>query len=93
MIKTDDGQMRFGKNKDRIDHWTAKSGEVILADEDKDQCELNGDMRTEAENNDNRDDGMQRDELEAGPEQFDIAGSPAKEPEEDCICITDSHTN
>ena len=39
-------------------------------------------MRTEAENNDDKDDDMQGDEVEVEPDQFDILGSPAKEPEE-----------
>ena len=40
---------------------------------------------TEAEHNDNRDDGMQGDEVEVGPGQFVISGSPAKEPEEEIV--------
>ena len=85
MIKTDDGQASLRKSKDRIDHWTAESGEVILADQDKYQCELNVQMRTEAENIDSRDNGIRGDEVEAGPERFDISGSPAKEPEEETV--------
>ena len=37
LIKTDGGKARLGKSKDRIDHWIAKSGEVMLADQDKDE--------------------------------------------------------
>ena len=84
--------MRPGKSKDRIDHTTAKSGEVILADQGKDQCELNGEMRAEAENNDNRDHGMQGDEVEVRPEQFDLSGSPAKDPEEEIVLASRTAT-
>ena len=35
LIKADDGLLRIGSSKDRIGHWTAKSEEVILADQDK----------------------------------------------------------
>ena len=41
----------------------------------KPKYELNGEMRTEAENKDNGADGIQRDEVEVGPERFDISGS------------------
>ena len=46
-MQTDDGQLRIGKSKDRIDHWAAKFGEAIIAvqDKSKDQCTLNGEMR------------------------------------------------
>ena len=30
LTKTDNGQLRFGKSKDRVDNWTAKSGKVIM---------------------------------------------------------------
>ena len=74
LIKTDDGQLRIGKSKDRIDHWTAKAGDVIRADQDKnnDPCTPNGEMRTEADNNDDNDADMREDESGVGPEQFDI---------------------
>ena len=57
-----------------------------------DQCTLNGEMRTEAENNDSRDDGMQGDEVDVGPEQFDISGSPAKRPEEEIVLASRTAT-
>ena len=84
--------MRLGRSKDRTDHWTAKSGEVILADQDNDQCKLKWEMRTEAENNDSRDDGMQGDEVDVGPEQFDISGCPAKRAEEDIVLASRTAT-
>ena len=84
MIQTDDGQLRVGKSKNRIDHWSAKSGEAIIADQDKSkvQCTLNGEMRTEADNNDDNDASIRENENGIKPEQLDITGSPAKEPEE-----------
>ena len=33
LAKADDGQSRLEKSKDRIDHWTAKSGEAILTEQ------------------------------------------------------------
>ena len=87
LIQTEDGQLRIGKRKGRIDHWAAKSGEAIIADqvEDKDQCTLTGEMRTEADNHDDDDANMREDKVGVEPEQFDISGSPAKEPEEDIV--------
>ena len=81
LARIDDGQSRLGKSKDRIDHWTAKSGEAISTDQKNgdDQCTMNGEMRTEAATNNNGD------EVAAGPEEFDISGSPAKEPEKNIV--------
>ena len=85
LIQTEDGQLRIGKSKDRIDHWTAKSGEAIMADQDKDkdQCTLTGEMRSEADNHDNDDADMREDKVGVEPDQFDRSGSPAKETEEE----------
>ena len=79
MIQTEDGLLRIGKSKDRIDHWTAKSGEAVIADQDndKDQCTLTGEMRTEADNNDDDDAIMREDNAGVEPQQFDLWGSPA----------------
>ena len=85
LIQTEDGQLRIGKSKDRIDHWTTKSGEAIIADQDKDkdQCTSTGEIITEADTNDDDDANMREDKVGVEPEQFDISGSPAKEPEEE----------
>ena len=84
LIQTEDGQLRIGKRKDRIDHWTAKSGEAIIADQDNDehQCTLAGEMKPEADDNNDDDANMREDNVGIETEQFDISGSPAKEPEE-----------
>ena len=34
LSKTDDGQIRLGKSRDRIDHWVAKSGEEAIDNRD-----------------------------------------------------------
>ena len=82
--------MRIGKSKVRIDHWTAKSGEATIADQDKskDQCTLTGEMRTEADHNDDDDANMQEDNVGVEPEQFDISGSRIKETEEEIASRT-----
>ena len=82
LLQTDDGQLMIGKTKDRIDHWTAKSGEMMIADQDKskDQCELNWQMRTEADNNDDNDADMREDKNGVEPEQFDISGFQQRSP-------------
>ena len=58
---------------------------MIIADQDKskDQCTPNGEMRAEAENNDDNGADMREDGRGVGPEQFDISGSPAKGAEEE----------
>ena len=60
---------------------------MILADQEKtnEQCTPNGEMRVEAENNDDNDADMREDESGVGPEQFDISESPATEPEEEIV--------
>ena len=42
-------------------------------------------MRTEADNNDDNDADMREDKVGVEPEQFDISGSPSKEPEEEIV--------
>ena len=42
-------------------------------------------MRIEADNNDDDDANMREDEVGVEPEQFDISGSPVKEPEEEMV--------
>ena len=49
-------------------------------------------MRTEAENRNNNDAGMRKDEVAVGPEQFDISGSSAKEPEEEIVLASRTAT-
>ena len=46
-------------------------------------------MMINARNNDIE---MREDEVVVETERFDIPGSPAKEPEGDCPCVTDRHT-
>ena len=42
-------------------------------------------MRMEADDNDDDDANMREDKVGVEPEQFDISGSPAKEPEEEIV--------
>ena len=42
-------------------------------------------MRTEADNHDDDDANMREDNVEVEPEQFDVSGSPYKEPEEEIV--------
>ena len=74
LMQTEDEQLRFSKSKDSIDHWTAKSVEAIIADQDKDndQCTLTGEMRTEADHNDDDDANMREDKVGVEPEHIDI---------------------
>ena len=46
---------------------------------------MSGEMRAEATNDDNNDADMRENEVEVGPGQVDISGSPAKEPEEEIV--------
>ena len=87
LTKTEDGQTRFRKSRDRIEHCIATSGEAILTEQRNgdEQCTMNREMRPEAETNidNNNDDAeMQEGSTAAGQEEFDIPGSPVKEPEE-----------
>ena len=49
---------------------------------------MSGDMRTEAAMNNNGEAEMHEGEIAAGPEEFNISGSPAKELEEEFVLET-----
>ena len=68
LTQTEDGQQRIGKSKDRIDHWTAKSGEAIIADQGQQEMfdgVQDGEMMPEAD-----DTNMQEGNVETEAEQF-----------------------
>ena len=73
LAKSEEGQARLDKSKDRIDHWAAKIGEDALVDES-----------VEKDSEQERTTGVFNEDAETKQaEEFDISGSPAKEPEEE----------
>ena len=72
LAKSEEGQTRIDRSKDRIDHWVAKAREepIIEHDSTDDQCIGHGEMKTEAIENNHNDDGNV--EMRQ-PEQLDIS--------------------
>ena len=73
LAKSEEGQARLDRSKDRIDHWAAKVGEEVLAED----AAIDNNERERTTGLFDKDTEMKQ------VEEFDISGSPEKAPEEE----------